>query len=283
MKNTHNVDNQLLEVQKILTSHNPQLAEKFRTLCNIIEDYQSGIIAFSGGVDSSLLAYLSHHLLNESLAVTADSPTLPRAELLEAQEFAKKYNLNHRIISHNELEDDNFKMNDERRCFYCKDGLFEVLNGIKGEENLNCVIDGSNYDDLDDYRPGREAAKKNNVKSPLIEAEMAKEDIRAVSRALALTTWNKPQMACLSSRFPRNVPIDEENLKKVEEAESVLKKAGYRDVRVRFHGEIARIEIGKGEELDLEELRKLVPKIKELGFRYITLDLEGYRTGSLNE
>lgn len=269
--------------EEILFSEDPKLAEKFRRLCEIIRDYESCVVAFSGGVDSSLLAFLSHHLLNRSLSVTCDSPTLSRRELSEAKNFAKRYNLNLRIISYNELDDENFVRNDDNRCFYCKDGLFELLNEIKEKEGYNWIIDGSNYDDLDDYRPGLKACSKNHVKSPLIQAKMGKWDIRAVSKVLALPTWNKPQMACLSSRFPKNDPITEEGLRQVEEAEIMVKELGYKDVRVRLHGDIARIEIGKNEVIDLQKLKDLVPRIKELGFSYVALDLEGYRTGSLNQ
>jgi uncharacterized protein len=277
--NTFNIEN----AQKKLLSEDPELADKFSMLCEVIKTYESAVVAFSGGVDSSLLAYLVYHLLEKSICVTANSPTLPRSELSEAKNFAKMYNLNHIIISHNELEDKKFVRNDKDRCFFCKDGLFQELNDLKVKEGYNWIIDGSNFDDLDDYRPGLRACSKNDVKSPLIEAEMGKQDIRVVSKALALPTWDKPQMACLSSRFPRNNPITEEGLSKVEKAESTLKEMGYRDVRVRIHGEIARIEIGKDEKNDLQKLKDLVPKIKELGFKYVALDLEGYRTGSLNE
>ncbi len=283
MKSQDTFTIQTEKIAELFSREEPTLAKKFLKLCNIIKECNSGVVAFSGGVDSSLLAYLCNHLLSKSLSVTADSPTLPRNELTEAKEFAKKYKLNHRIISHNELEDENFARNDERRCFYCKNGLFVILNDIRENEGYYCVIDGSNFDDLDDYRPGRMAAENNEVKSPLIEAEMRKEDIRTVSRILGLPTWDKPQMACLSSRFPRNMRINENDLKKVEEAENAVKELGYKDVRVRIHSEIARIEVGKGEVIDVDKLKAIVPKIKKLGFKYVTLDLEGYRTGSLNE
>jgi uncharacterized protein len=273
---------QTKKIEDLLEKEDPILLKKFQRLCDIIKGYEGGVIAFSGGVDSSLLAFLGHHLLTKSLIVTADSPTLPRNELSEAKKFAKKYSLNHRIISHNELEDPRFMKNDEQRCFFCKDGLFGVLNEIREKEGYDHVIDGSNFDDLDDFRPGREAAKQNNVKSPLIKAELGKKDIRVISKALNLPTWDKPQMACLSSRFPRNMKINEDDLKKVEEAENAVKELGYNDVRVRIHGDIARIEIGSHEEVDLVELKELVPEIKKIGFKYVALDLEGYRTGSLN-
>jgi uncharacterized protein len=270
-------------VNEKLLCEDPELASKYNKLCEVIKSYDSAVVAFSGGVDSSLLAYLAHHLLGNSICITADSPTLSRSELSEAKNFARIYNLNHRIIPHNELEDRNFVRNDENRCFFCKDGLFRVLNDIKEKEHYNCIIDGSNFDDLDDYRPGLKACSNNDVKSPLIEAEMGKQDIRVVTKTLGLPTWDKPQMACLSSRIPINSPITKEGLRKVEKAEGALKELGYRDVRVRIHGEIARIEIGKDEKIDLHELNDVASKIKELGFKYITLDLEGYRTGSLNK
>jgi uncharacterized protein len=276
-------DNQYKTTMDILRDENPHLAEKFEILCEIIKNCKSGIVAFSGGVDSALLAYLCKQLMDDVLCVTADSPTTPRSELEDARVFVKRYNITSRIISYNELEDERFVKNDEQRCFYCKDGLFKTLEEIRASGKYNCLIDGSNYDDLSDFRPGREAAKKNNVKSPLLEAKLGKEDIRFVSESLGLPTWDKPQMACLSSRFPRDTPITSQDLKRIEDAEVLIKGLGYRDVRVRFHGDMAKIEIGAGEELSFEELRAIVPKIKELGFKYVTLDLEGFRSGSLNE
>ena len=266
-----------------LEKDDPEIVDKFRKLCSILSEYQSGVIAFSGGVDSSLLAYLCHMILEKELSVTADSPTLPRRELAEAIEFAQINHLNHRIISYNELDDDRFAKNDKRRCFYCKDGLFCNLEDIRKTEGYNFLIDGSNHDDLDDFRPGREAAKKNKVKSPLLKAQLGKEEIRIISRALGLFTWDKPQMACLSSRFPRDTPITDEDLMRVEKAEEMVKELGFHDVRVRFYGDLAKIEIGVNEEIGLSALRCLVPEFKKLGFKYVTLDLQGFRSGSLNE
>ncbi|UCF07270.1 MAG: ATP-dependent sacrificial sulfur transferase LarE [Thermoplasmata archaeon] len=274
---------QLDELTEVIGKEDPELAEKYAELCNSIKQCRSCIVAFSGGVDSALLAYLCSRLGPKCLCVTADSLTLPRSELSEARAFGVKYGLNLRFIQHNELSDDRFAKNDEKRCYYCKDGLFTVLNEIKDKEGYECIFDGSNHDDLDDFRPGREAAVQNKVRSPLLEAKMSKEDIRKVSKALGLSTWDKPQMACLSSRFPRHTRINEEDLKRVEKAEEAVKALGFRDVRVRIHGEIARIEIGRQEKVDIEGLRKAIPAIKALGFKYVALDLEGYRTGSLNE
>ncbi len=267
----------------LLEKEGGEISRKFQDLCNIIKRYHSGVMAFSAGVDSSLLAFLCHHLLLRDLTVTANSPTLPRRELEEAIVFAQKNNLNHRIILYNELDDERFAKNDSRRCFYCKEGLFSQLEDIRKKEVYNFVIDGSNFDDLDDYRPGREAAEKNHVKSPLLEARLGKSEIRVISKALGLPTANKPQMACLSSRFPRDTPITDKDLKRVEEAEELIKGLGYHDVRVRFYGNLAKIEIGSGEEIDLVKLRTLVPKFKDLGFAHVTLDLQGFRSGSMNE
>jgi uncharacterized protein len=271
------------ETMKILGKEEGEISRKFQKLCDIIKGYQSGVVAFSAGVDSSLLAFLCHHLLQRNLSVTADSPTLPRRELEGAIVFAQNNQLNHRIISYNELDDERFAKNDSRRCFYCKDGLFSQLEDIRKKEGYNFVIDGSNHDDLDDYRPGREAAERNHVRSPLLEAHLGKSEIRSISKALGLPTADKPQMACLSSRFPKDTPITDEDLKKVEEAEELVKGLGYHDVRVRFYGNLAKIEIGSGEDIDLSKLRSLVPKFKELGFTHVTLDLEGFRSGSMNE
>jgi uncharacterized protein len=278
-----NWDSEYERTLSLLEDNNPDLVIKFRGLCKIIREYQSGVVAFSAGVDSSLLAYLCHQIMSRELSVTANSPTLPRRELEEAVNFAKVHNLSHRIVSYNELEDARFAKNDARRCFYCKDGLFSILEDIREKEGYNYVIDGSNYDDLDDFRPGREAAEKNMVKSPLLEAQLKKEEIRTISKALNLQTWDKPQMACLSSRFPRDTPITDADLSRIEKAEELVKELGYHDVRVRFHGDLVKIEIGAQEKIKLKELRDVIPEIKKLGFKYITLDLEGFRSGSLND
>jgi uncharacterized protein len=267
----------------LLRGDNPGLAKKFEKLCKEIKDCKSGVIAFSGGVDSALLAFLGHRIMSNMLAVTADSPTTPRSELSDARDFVNKFKINNRVISYSELDDERFVKNDEQRCFFCKDGLFRNLEEIRIKENYDCIIDGSNYDDLSDFRPGREAAQKNNVKSPLLEAELGKDDIRKISELLNLPTWDKPQMACLSSRFPRDTPITQKDLQRIERAEELVKGLGYYDVRVRFHGDLAKIEIGANEEIELSKLRNLVPEIKKLGFKYVTLDLQGFRSGSLNE
>ena len=261
----------------------PLLAERFGKLCAAIQGYGSALVAFSGGTDSALLAYISSKLLDRCLCVTARSPTISETELSGARSFASQHELEFWVIDHNELDDDRFCVNDKQRCFYCKDGLFKALGQLVEEEGLEVVFDGSNHDDLDDYRPGRKAAQDNNVKSPLLEAGLNKPDIRRLSKIFDLDTWEKPQMACLASRFPYGTTISEENLSVIEKAEDIVRGLGHKDVRVRYHGDIARIELGKDEHIDLDKLRSIIPEIKQLRFKYVVLDIEGYRTGSLNE
>ncbi|MCK4757093.1 MAG: ATP-dependent sacrificial sulfur transferase LarE [Thermoplasmata archaeon] len=268
---------------EILKLEDNELAGKFDELCEIISGCGSALVAFSGGTDSALLAYLSSKLLDRCLCVTAKSTTISRTELSGAMSFASQHNLEFRIIDHNELDDARFCTNDKQRCFYCKDGLFKVLGQLMEAEGLEAVFDGSNHDDLDDYRPGRMAAQDNNVRSPLLEAGLGKSDIRKLSKKFCLETWDKPQMACLASRIPYSSEITLEKLAAIEKAEELVRGLGYRDVRVRHHGDIARIELGKDEPVDLDKLKSVVPQIKKLKFKYVVLDIEGYRTGSLNE
>jgi uncharacterized protein len=271
------------EIIKTLGKSNPVLSKKLEELYGLIRGYKSAVIAFSGGVDSSLLAVLSNMLLSKALCVVADSPTLPRAELEEAKKFAETHGLNLRIISYSELDDSRFVVNDERRCYYCKDGLFKSLKTIQEEEGYDKIFDGSNFDDLDDYRPGRDAEREHGIVSPFVDAKIGKEEIREISKILGLSTWDKPQMACLSSRVAKGMEITDERLKQIEISEKIIKDLGYKDVRVRHHGDIARIEIGQNEKIDLEALKSIIPQIKKQRFKYVVLDLEGYRTGSLNE
>ena len=268
---------------KLLKNEDIQLAGKFAELCDIITGYDTALIAYSGGTDSALLAFLGSKLLDRCLCVTARSPTISKNELSGAMTFAVNHGLEHRIIERNELDDERFCVNDRERCFYCKDGLLKTLTRIMTDEGYEAVFDGSNHDDLDDYRPGRKAVESNNAKSPLLDAGLSKPDIRKISKMLGLETWEKPQTACLASRFPYGTDITVERLARIEKAEEIVRDLGYKDVRVRFHGDIARIELGKGEEIDLSKLKKLVPDIKKLKFKYVVLDIEGYRTGSLNE
>ncbi len=252
-----------------------------------MKELGSVVVAYSGGVDSFFLLKVANDVLGKKnvLAVTARSETYPETEYKEAKRLARKLGVRHLVIHTEELKNRNFQMNPLNRCFYCKDELFTKLNAIAKERRFNFVIDGSNYDDRLDYRPGSEAAERMGIRSPLKEARLTKNDIRALARKSGLPNWNKPAQACLASRFPYAMKILPERLRMVEEAEYFLRKSGFNQIRVRFHKEIARIEVGKDEisKFFSGNIRQRVIKsLRNLGFRYITLDLEGYRTGSMN-
>jgi len=246
------------------------------------------LIAYSGGVDSTFLLKVAVDTLGKEnvLAVTAKSPTYQLTELKGAAKNAKKIGARHLIIMTNEFKNANFASNPVDRCYYCKDELFAKLKKIAKKENIPFVLDASNIDDEYDYRPGARAKKEHGVRSPLQEAGFSKKDIRRFSKRLGLGTWDKPQMACLASRLPYGERIELDKLKRIERAEDFLRKLGLGQVRVRCHGHIARIEVPIKETKLLynDDINgKIIKKFKGLGFVYVTLDLEGYRTGSLNE
>src|SRR3989338_119621 len=267
--------------------HMAELAKKFRALEKILQKMGSVLIAYSGGVDSTFLLKVAHDVLGEkAIAVTAASETYTKSELNDAKKFAKQIGARHIVIKTSELNIKGFAENTAERCYFCKRELFSKLAEIARENRINFVLDASNYDDLDDYRPGMNAAKELGIRSPLVEARLAKQDIRELSRQLKLPTWNKPSMACLSSRFPYGSEINARKLGRVEKGEEILKRIGLRQVRVRHQNEIARIETGRqGMKLLLnpQSLEKVVKDFKKLGFAYVTLDLQGYRSGSMNE
>ncbi len=260
---------------------------KLEILKEILREVKSALIAYSGGVDSTFLLKVARDTLgSDVLAVTADSPTYPSGEIQEARALAKKLSVRHLTIETEEFADSNFVSNPPDRCYYCKKELFSKLRKIARENHLNHILDGSNLDDEKDFRPGMRAAREFGVRSPLREAGLTKTDIRELSKKLDLTTWNKPALACLASRFPYGEPLTKKDLGRVEKAEKLLQDMGMGQVRVRHHGHIARIEVArrKMDRLLSDSYReKLVEKIKQLGYTYVTLDLEGYRTGSMNE
>lgn len=248
----------------------------------------SVIVAFSGGVDSTFLLKVAHDVLGSNvLAITAKSETYPASELKDAKYLAKLIGAKHKIIETKELENENFSKNPANRCYFCKKELFSKLKGIAAiakREKINYVLDASNFDDLKDYRPGRMAAKELGVRSPLAEAKITKQEIRLFSKKLGLPTWAKPAQACLASRIPYGNKITEEELTKIDKAENFLRQLGLKELRVRNHGQIARIEVPqKHFQLVFKNNEKIAQKFKEIGFAYITLDLQGYRMGSLNE
>lgn len=260
------------------------LMEKLSKLKSILVDMKSALVAYSGGVDSTLLLKVAKEALGDRIiAVTADSETYPKRELEDAIKFAEQMGVKHTVIHTSELEIAGFADNPPDRCYYCKHELFSKLTDIAKQEKLSFVLDGANYDDRNDHRPGMKAGRELGVRSPLKEAELTKEDIRQLSKHYQLPTWNKPSFACLSSRFPYGTKITPDKLLVVGEAEDYLRSLGFNELRVRHHDKIARIEINKKDFPKLLEMAEEVSqKIKGLGYLYVTLDLEGFRSGSMN-
>jgi uncharacterized protein len=263
------------------------LDEKEQQLRSLLRDFDSVIVALSGGVDSAYLAYVaSSELGDKALAVTADSPSFPKFQRELVDRLVGRFKINHEIIYTNEFEDPNYTSNPANRCYYCKSELYKQLATFAGPRGYRVICDGTNADDVTDYRPGRQAAREMGVRSPLLECRLSKAEIRRLSKKVNLPAWDEPASACLSSRIPYGEVVTIEKLSMVDRAEEAIKKLGFRQVRVRHHNEIARIEIAEDElsrALDIEVAGKMSRLLKDLGFKYVTLDLEGYRTGSLNE
>ncbi len=260
---------------------------KYEELKKALKKMGKVLVAFSGGVDSTFLLKVARDVLGENvLAVIAGSETYPEKERKEAERLARKLNVRYKMIRTQELENPDFAANPPQRCYFCKRELFAKLKDIAKEEGISSILDGSNYDDLKDFRPGAKAARELAIRSPLKEVRLRKHEIRQLSQKLNLPTWNKPSLACLSSRFPYYTRIETESLRRVAQAEECLKKLGFSQIRVRHHGQIARIELEPDEfpKIMEREIRKAVIRnLKKLGYIYITLDLAGYRTGSMNE
>ena len=261
--------------------------EKFEKLKNYLSSLESVVVAFSSGVDSTFLLKTAHDVLGDKvIAVTAESCSFPKRELNEAKLFCQKEGIKHIVVESEELEIDGFCKNPVNRCYLCKKELFEKITEIAKENNIKNIVEGSNIDDNGDYRPGLQAVSELNIKSPLRYAELNKNEIRELSKKLELNTWDKQSIACLSSRFVYGEEITKEKLSMVDKAEQLLLDLGFHQLRVRIHGTIARIEVLPDEFPKLIEEKnrlKIVTEFEKYGFTYISMDLKGYRTGSMNE
>ena len=261
------------------------LEKRLETLQDIIAPYGSALVAFSGGVDSSLALAIAVRALprEKVLAVTSNNETYLPSELGLARDLAGSLGVEHLVINTRELDNPNYSSNPENRCYFCKSTLYSDLAELARKRGYGCVVDGANADDEGDYRPGRKAAKELGVVSPLSLAGVGKKEVRELAKRLGLLSWDKPALACLSSRFPYGQEITTEKLTQVARAEEFLRTRGFRQVRVRHHGDIARLEVGPEEmERAFEERAEISAELKAAGFLYVTLDLAGYKSGSLN-
>jgi len=260
--------------------------EKQRALERTIKDMGSVLVAFSGGIDSSLVLKVAHETLGtRALAVTAVSPTFPAVELEGARRVSADIGARHLIIEADQLTIPEFVRNDARRCYHCKSDLYQTLDKLRRDLGLTVTVDGTNLDDLGDVRPGITAAREWGVRSPLVDVGLCKADVRTLAKDMGLSNWDKPAAACLSSRIPHGVMITRDSLSRVEQAEMMLLQEGFKEVRVREHGDTARIELGEGEIESLLDRRyraRVSAKLKALGYRFVTLDLDGYRQGGAN-
>jgi len=264
------------------------IESKNRKLEELLTELGSVVVAFSGGVDSTFLLYMAREVLgiDKVVALTATSPTYPGHEFNESVRLARHLGVRQIVVDSNELEIPGFADNPPQRCYHCKKELFDICLGKARELGYAVVLDGSNLDDLDDYRPGRQAAMELKIRSPLLEAGLTKDEIRTLSRASGLTTADKQPFACLASRFPYGTRITAERLQQIDRCETYMRENGFHTFRVRYHGDTARIEVGLDELeriIDDEMRCKVLTEFKDAGFTYVALDLQGYRTGSMNE
>ena len=276
----HEIDHAPNGVALDATAKEERLRKLFREL-------ESVIVAYSGGVDSSYVAYVANAELGpRAICITGQSASLPAYQRLEIDETVQRFGFNHEVIQTEELDDDRYRANNPDRCFFCKDELYNKLEALAQARGIQHIVDGSTVDDTHDYRPGRQAAKQHAIRSPLIEVGLSKSEVRELSRKATLPTWDKPASPCLSSRIAYGTTVTIERLGKVDRGEEILRELGFREFRVRHHDQLVRLEISPVEMdrvLRKELIEELAARFRELGFKYVTLDLQGFRSGSMNE